>query len=203
MNYLKFIGESTTFNSKKWGKLLAESQAFTPAADGDLVIYVGENIDMENPLIRIHSECVFAEVFDSDFCDCGKQLDLAMDYLIKNGGGILFYLRFDGRGAGLSAKVKATQLEMTGIDTYESRKMIGVEPEGRSFVKVAEYLLNKNIKRVRMLTNNPNKIKDIESCGIKVYPQPLLVDTDNENIKMLYKTKAEKFSHKIDESFYD
>ena len=92
---------------------------------------------------------------------------------------------------------------MTGIDTYESRKMIGVEPEGRSFVKVAEYLLNKNIKKIRMLTNNPNKIKDIESCGIKVYPQPLLVDTDNENIKMLYKTKAEKFSHKIDESFYD
>ncbi len=203
MNYLNFIGETTTFNSEKWGKLTVESQSFTPASDGDLVVFIGDNINFKNPIVRIHSECVFAEVFSSDFCDCSKQLDLAMDYLLKNGGGILFYLRFDGRGAGLSAKVKATQLEMLGFDTYESREMIGVKPEGRSFENIAKYLISKNIKNIRMLTNNPNKIEGLEKHGINVVPISLILENCNENIKMLYKTKAEKFNHNISKKYYD
>lgn len=202
MDYLKFIGAKTSFESKKWGKLTVESQSFTPAADGDLVVFVGDNIDFKNPLVRIHSECVFAETFASNFCDCAEQLDLAMDYLLKNGGGIVFYLRFDGRGAGLSAKVKATELEMQGYDTYESRKMIGVKPEGRDFSKIAEYLKNNNITNIRLLTNSPDKIEGLRNHGINVTPQPLVVDSKNKNIRKLYKTKAEKFGHTISEELY-
>lgn len=202
MKYLRFIGAKASFESKKWGKLTVESQSFTPATDGDLVVFVGDNIDLSKPLVRIHSECVFAETFASNFCDCAEQLDLAMDYILKNGGGIVFYLRFDGRGAGLSAKVKATALETQGYDTYESRKMIGVEPEGRDFKRIAKYLKDNGMTDIRLLTNNPDKIEGLRKYGINVTPEPLIVDSDNTNIKRLYETKAEKFGHHIDQKFY-
>lgn len=202
MNYLKYIGSKTSFVSKKWGKLTVESQSFSPAVDGDLVVFVGDNIDLNNPLVRIHSECVFAETFASNFCDCSEQLDIVMDYLIKMGGGIVFYLRFDGRGAGLSAKVKATELEMQGYDTYESRKMIGVKPESRDFSKVALYLKNNNITNIRLLTNNPDKINGLKKEGINVTPEPLIINSNNKNIRKLYETKAEKFGHNIKKEFY-
>lgn len=140
---------------------------------------------------------MFAEVFDSDFCDCADQLFLAMKKLKDEGNGILFYLRFDGRGAGLAAKVAATALEMQGMDTYESRVTIGVPPEGRDFSKIAQYLLGKNINKVRLLTNNPTKGKYLIENGIKVKYEPLLVADPNENVKNLYRTKATRFGHFI------
>ena len=202
MDYVTFPGATASFESKKWGKLIVESQSFSPASDGDLVVFVWITPDLTNPLLRIHSECVFAETFASDFCDCAEQLDLAMEYLLNNGGGILIYLRFDGRGAGLSAKVKATDLEMQWYDTYESRKMIWVEPESRNYDKVATYLKNKGITNIRLLTNNPDKIECLQKHGINVTTVPLIVNSANKNIKNLYQTKAEKFWHNIDYQFY-
>jgi len=181
---------------------MVESQSFSPASDGDLVVFVWDNIDFTNPLVRIHSECVFAETFASNFCDCAEQLDLAMKYLLKNGGGIVFYLRFDWRGAGLSAKVKATALEMQWHDTYESRKMIWVKPEWRKFDKVAKYLKDKGIKNIRLLTNNPDKINGLWKHGITITPTKLIVNSKNMNIRKLYKTKKEKFWHNIDHHFF-
>jgi len=196
-NYLKYIGSQTTFNSKKWGELLVESASFTPASDGDLVVYVGKPLEEERPIVRIHSECVFAEVFSSDFCDCAEQLDMAMKILISAKNGILFYLRFDGRGSGLSAKVKATSLEMEGIDTFESRIKIEVPPEGRNFSNIALFLLEKGIKKITLLTNNPIKIGDLVNNGIDVEPRPLIINDPNRNIENLYHTKVNKFNHSI------
>jgi GTP cyclohydrolase II len=184
-------------NSRTWGKLNFEVASFTPATDGDLVVTIGEPFTHPRPLVRIHSECVFAEAFDSDFCDCADQLKLALSLISSEGNGILFYLRFDGRGAGLAAKVKATALEMNGIDTFSSRQMIGVPPEGRSFQKIGVYLQNKNIDRVRLLTNNPDKGNDLIKCGIDVEYIPLLVCDPNKHIRDLYKTKKGKFNHII------
>jgi 3,4-dihydroxy 2-butanone 4-phosphate synthase/GTP cyclohydrolase II len=197
-NYLKYTGSQTVFNSKKWGKLLVESASFTPASDGDLVVYIGNPLQEERPIVRIHSECVFAEVFDSDFCDCAEQLDMAMKILINAKNGILFYLRFDGRGSGLSAKVKATSLEINGIDTFESRIKIGVPPEGRDFSNIALFLLKKGIKKITLLTNNPIKIGDLVNNGIDVETKPLIIDNPNKNIEKLYHTKVNKFNHTID-----
>lgn len=198
MDYLNpFLGSTTKINSRRWGELNIEAVSFTPAIDGDLVVTIGNPFECEMPLVRIHSECVFAERFDSDFCDCADQFDLAMDIITKEGHGILFYLRFDGRGAGLAAKVKATKLEMEGMNTYDSRLSIGVNPEGRDFRAIGQYLLNKRVKKVRLLTNNPEKGKGLEEQGIEVKYLPLIIESPNKNVKALYKTKAEKFKHQI------
>ena len=197
IDYKKFLGEQCTFNSRKYGTITVESASFSPAVDGDLVAYFGKPLKAKRPLVRIHSLCVFAEVFDSDFCDCKDQLDIAFRELVDSKQGILFYLRFDGRGAGLSAKVAATALEVKGMDTYESRKKIGVAPEGRDFSSIAEFLKQKGITKITLLTNSPNKANDLRAHGIDVETKPLVVDNPNENVKRLYKTKAEKLGHTI------
>jgi 3,4-dihydroxy 2-butanone 4-phosphate synthase/GTP cyclohydrolase II len=202
MDFLeKFLGSQATINSRTWGKLTIESVSFTPATDGDLVVIIGQPFEQEKPLIRIHSECVFAEVFDSDLCDCADQFKLAMKRLTDNEHGLLFYLRFDGRGAGLAAKVKATALEVAGMDTYDSRVHIGVAPEGRDFGNIGEYLKNHGVNKARLLTNNPIKGKALEQVGLTLEYEPLIVDNPNENVRKLYSTKAEKFNHTISKKF--
>jgi GTP cyclohydrolase II len=176
---------------------MAEAVKLTPASDGDLAVYIGEPFKQHNPLVRVHSECVFGEAFDSTFCDCAEQFRMAMHRLCEDGHGILFYLRFDGRGAGLAAKVSATALEMKGIDTYESRVTIGVKPEGRDFKPVGRFLISKGVRAIRLLTNNPDKAGDIRALGIDVEIERLVVRNPNRFVRALYETKRQRFGHDI------
>jgi len=172
-----------------------ESQFFSKASDGDLVASFGKPFEAEKPLVRIHSECVFAEVFDSKICDCAEQLHVAMQLLNESKRGILFYLRFDGRGAGLSAKVAATALEIAGVDTYDSRVAIGVDPEGRTFEAIGEFLKAKGVKAIELLTNNPMKKEGVESAGIVVNVSPLKVSPRSPEMEHLLLTKKQRFGH--------
>jgi GTP cyclohydrolase II len=122
---------------------------------------------------------------------------MALDRLKSEKHGVLLYLRMDGRGTGLSAKVKATDLETQGIDTYDSRVQIGVPPEARDFSKIGEFLKEKGVRAVRLMTNNPDKIEGIARAGISVRIEPLVIDTSNPYIRQLYATKARKFRHLI------
>ncbi|MCC6925710.1 MAG: hypothetical protein IT549_07775 [Novosphingobium sp.] len=192
-----FVGEQATFRSRKWGKLTVISETFTDAIDGDLVVMVGNPTQSQSPLVRIHSECVFAEAFDSELCDCKDQLELALGRMQSAGAGILFYLRLDGRGIGLAAKVKATALEVEGIDTFESRRLIGEPPECRNFRSVGDYLKGKGFERIHLMTNNPEKIADVEAAGISVTPEPLYSNNASIHITRLYDTKRRKFGHNI------
>ena len=204
-NYLKFVGAKTPLNSKTWGKLTVESASFTPTIDGDLVVYFGKLPPYKNNervLVRINSLCVFSEVFDCDLCDCADQLKIAMTELKKHGG-ILFYLRHEGRGAGLAAKVKATALEIEGMDTWDSRVQIGVQPESRDFSKIGKFLIKNGIKKITLLTNNPNKKNDLVKEGVDVEIKPLVVKNQNANVKKLYETKRERFGHLIDKKLTD
>lgn len=196
--YKKFIGERATFESRVWGEITVESAEFTDAIDGDLVLIKGDPFNAPSPLIRIHSECVFAEAFDSALCDCADQMHMALAQICAEKCGILFYLRIDGRGAGLSAKVKATSLEVAGADTHESRLAIGVPPESRDFQEIGKYLKEHGINKVRLLTNNPDKANALLSEGIEVEAFKIQVPSPSEKVASLYKTKAEKFGHKID-----
>jgi GTP cyclohydrolase II len=197
-DYLKnFVGEQATFRSRRWGKLTVISESFTDAVDGDLVVMLGNPTQLQSPLVRIHSECVFAEAFDSELCDCKDQLELALGRMQSAGAGILFYLRLDGRGIGLAAKVKATALEVSGIDTFESRQLIGEPPECRDFKSVGAYLKEKGFDRIHLMTNNPEKIADVEAAGIFVTPEPLYSSDPSMHIKRLYDTKRQKFGHRI------
>lgn len=200
MNYKHFIGAKATFSSHTWGELTVESQSFTAAIDGDLIVSIGQPETVDAPLVRIHSECVFAEAFDSALCDCSDQLHMALSIIKKEGHGLLFYLRLDGRGVGLSAKVRATALEVQGMDTYESRIHLNLSPEARSFEIIGKYLSEHGFKRVRLLTNNPLKVEGLRHSGIVVDTLPLVVPSDNPHVHRLYETKARRFGHEISPS---
>jgi GTP cyclohydrolase II len=194
-----FCGSTSKILSKKFGALTVEAISVSPSIDGDLAVYFG-NPTHEGacPLVRIHSACLFSEVFGDTFCDCADQLRIALERL-KNDGGILIYWRFEGRGAGLAAKVRATALEHLGIDTYDSRVMIGVEPESREFSAVGHFLISKGIKRIKLLTNNPDKANHLMTTGLEVEVEPLVVEQPNPHVKSLYLTKRRKFGHMIPE----
>lgn len=201
MDYLKgFLGSKAIISSRTWGPLTVEAVSFSPAIDGDLLVQVGEPWEHPNPLVRIHSECIFGEAFDSALCDCADQLKLAMARITLEGCGMLFYLRLDGRGAGLAAKVKATAYEVDGMDTHESRIHVGVPPESRNFESIGNFLVARGISQVRLLTNNPDKVKGLEQAGIRVSRESLLVKEPSDEVRKLYETKAEKFGHTIPQS---
>src|SRR5687767_12623423 len=124
-----FLGSVAKLNSRRWGPMSFEAIALTDAVDGDLVVHIGDPLIEARPLVRIHSICTFSEVFDSDSCECAAQLHMALDRMVSEGHGLIFYLRMEGRGIGLAAKTCATVLEVTGVDTYDSRVAIGVPPE--------------------------------------------------------------------------
>ncbi|MEP7011293.1 MAG: GTP cyclohydrolase II RibA [Acidobacteriota bacterium] len=197
MDLRTFLHSQASFKTKKWGNITVESVSLTEAVDGDLAVYFGAPFSQLEPLVRIHSECVFGEIFGSELCDCAQQLEMALGRLKAEKHGILLYLRIDGRGAGLSAKVKATDLETQGIDTYDSRMQIGVAPEGRDFSRIGDFLKKKGVEAVRLMTNNPDKISGVSGAGIVVNTEPLVIDTSNPNIRQLYATKAKKFRHMI------
>ena len=189
----KFAGAKTKLPTWQLGELEIESQFFSKASDGDLIVSFGKPFESAKPLVRIHSECVFAEVFDSKICDCAEQLHEAMRLLRDSNRGILFYLRIDGRGAGLSAKVAATALEIKGVDTYDSRVTIGVDPEGRSFEEIGKYLKSRGVAAIELLTNNPVKREGIQITGISVDVLPLKISPRTPEIEHLLSTKKQKF----------
>jgi len=132
--------------------------------------------------VRVHSECMTGDVFASSRCDCGEQLASSMMHLQKEGG-ILIYLRQEGRGIGLVEKLKAYNLQDVGQDTYEANVNLGHPEDGRSFVPAIEILRHLKVKSINLLTNNPDKVGAFDEVDdINVIERlPLEVDFDSEN----------------------
>jgi GTP cyclohydrolase II len=121
----------------------------------------------EVPLVRIHSECLTGDVFHSTRCDCGEQLQEAIDTFASKGG-VLLYLRQEGRGIGLYNKLDAYELQLKGHDTYEANRMLGLGDDLRDFAVAAQMLSAMKIGRIRLLSNNPEKVSQIRNYGIEV-----------------------------------
>ncbi|RUR10843.1 3,4-dihydroxy-2-butanone-4-phosphate synthase [Legionella sp. km772] len=147
------------------------------------------------PLIRIHSECITGDVFKSCKCDCGKQLEQSLA-LIAEEGGVLIYLRQEGRGIGLGNKLKAYSLQETlGLDTVDANLKLGLPADNRNYAIAYQILKHLGIDAIRLLTNNPRKIKAIEQFGIQVIERVALeMESTQENHNYL-KTKKEKLGH--------
>jgi len=147
------------------------------------------------PLIRIHSECLTGDVFGSRRCDCGAQLSQSMDLIKSEGLGIVLYLRQEGRGIGLENKVKAYALQDGGHDTVEANLKLGFMPDERSFAVAAKILQTLGVSRVRLITNNPEKILAIKKHGIEVLERiAVSTEPDAHSVKYL-STKKEKLGH--------
>ncbi|STX41978.1 riboflavin biosynthesis protein RibA [Legionella donaldsonii] len=146
------------------------------------------------PLVRIHSECITGDVFGSCRCDCGAQLQQAISQ-IADEGGILLYLRQEGRGIGLANKLKAYALQEQGFDTVDANLQLGLPADNRNYAVAFQILKYLGVDTLRLLTNNPHKVEAIEKYGLKVSERvPLLIRPTQENRDYL-KTKQEKLGH--------
>ena len=163
-----------------------------------LALTMGE-INPDQPvLVRMHSECLTGDVFGSLRCDCGKQLHQAMKQISENGSGVLVYMRQEGRGIGLLNKLRAYELQDHGKDTVEANEALGFPPDLRDYGVGAQILVDLGVRQIRLLTNNPRKIKGLEGYGLKVVERvPLEIPPGDYNCRYLA-TKKKKLGHLLE-----
>ncbi len=171
-----------------------------PFTGDDSFAVIKEPINAEGaPLVRLHSQCLTGDIFGSRRCDCGKQLSMSLG-LIAEQGGILLYLRQEGRGIGLMNKIKAYALQDQGLDTVEANHHLGFAADERDYGWAAQMLRVLGVSQVRLMTNNPHKVTSLENYGIAVPERvPLEAGSCGSNIKYL-RAKREKLGHLLVES---
>lgn len=160
-----------------------------------VALVFGDIKNRENVLVRVHSECLTGDAFSSLKCDCGSQLDKALDAIVKNGSGVLLYMRQEGRGIGLLNKIKAYNLQHQGKDTVEANTLLGFDPDLRDFAVAAQMLKLLDIKSINLMTNNPKKIEDLTKYGINICKRTQIEFPSNDCNSFYLKTKREKMNH--------
>ena len=152
----------------------------------------------EAVLVRVHSECLTGDVFGSTRCDCGDQVPLALEAIEKEGGGILLYMRQEGRGIGIHNKLKAYALQDEGFDTVDANIMLGFAPDPRQYGVGAQILEDLGVKKMRLLTNNPTKRVGLESFGLEVVDRvPIVAEFREDNVDYM-ETKRTRMGHVLD-----
>lgn len=158
--------------------------------------------DTRAPLVRIHSECLTGDAFGSLKCDCGPQLNAAMQAIQEEGCGAILYLRQEGRGIGLTNKIRAYALQDQGHDTLDANLLLGFPADARTYEMCSNMLAHVNINAVRLITNNPDKVAYLTEHGITVTERvPLLVGVNDMNAEYLA-TKRDRMGHLLDQEFY-
>lgn len=151
-------------------------------------------------LVRVHSECLTGEAFASLKCDCGPQLQTALETVAKEGGVVIYLRGQEGRGIGLGNKFRAYALQETGVDTLDANLQLGLPDDAREYTAAAEILADLGVKNVRLLTNNPEKVSGLTEYGINVSEVvPMLVGVHEANLDYL-STKRERMGHTISDS---
>ena len=162
-----------------------------------LAIFMGDLLTDEPVLSRIHSQCITGESFFSMRCDCRFQLTESLKQIANTGRGVVFYLQQEGRGIGLSNKIKAYSLQDKGLDTVEANHQLGFKEDERTYETVSEMIKFLAIKKIDLMTNNPRKIKALKDMGVEVNQRiPLSSDTNKYNEKYI-STKINKLGHLI------
>ena len=160
-----------------------------------LALVKGNVADGEPVLVRVHSECFTGDVLGSERCDCGPQLHTAMEMIEKEGRGAVIYMRQEGRGIGLAEKLHAYRLQEKGMDTVEANVALGFPPDLRDYGEGAQILVELGIRKLRLMTNNPCKIKGLEGYGLTIVERVPIVIPANVHDKRYLDTKREKMGH--------
>jgi 3,4-dihydroxy 2-butanone 4-phosphate synthase/GTP cyclohydrolase II len=157
-------------------------------------------VQEEPVLVRIHSQCLTGDIFESLLCDCGSQLHQAMRQVQEAGKGVVLYMRQEGRGIGLMAKLQAYKLQREeGLDTVEANQRLGFGADLRHYGIGAQILLDLGVRQMRLLTNNPKKVVGVEGYGLRIVERvPIQIPPNENNVKYL-RTKKEKMGHLLDE----
>ena len=153
-------------------------------------------IDGEKPtLVRVHSECLTGDVFGSRRCDCGSQLHTALEQIEAAGNGVLVYMRQEGRGIGLPAKIHAYKLQEQGLDTVEANEKLGYAPDLRDYGLGAQILSDLGVRKIRLMTNNPRKVVGLEAFNLEIVEQVPIRSASNPHNERYLATKKKKLGH--------
>ena len=166
----------------------------------EAVALVMGDVKSAPPLVRVHSQCLTGDVFHSLRCDCRQQLELALSMIADEGAGILIYEQQEGRGIGLMAKLQAYELQDTGLDTVEANERLGFKADHRDFTLPGEILKALGVTKVRLLSNNPDKVEALERAGLKVVERVPCEVTPSEHAEEYLRTKKEKLGHLLTSS---
>ena len=190
--------------------VVREQEIFLPTEYGDFQLFlyratldqqqhlalVKGPIDPLKPaLVRVHSECFSGDIFGSKRCDCGDQLHMALQQIQESGHGVLVYMRQEGRGIGLAAKIHAYKLQEEGLDTVEANAKLGYPMDLRDYGVGAQILFDLGVRQLRLLTNNPRKIVGLEGFGMEVVERIPLCSLGNEHNEKYLATKKNKMGH--------
>jgi 3,4-dihydroxy 2-butanone 4-phosphate synthase / GTP cyclohydrolase II len=160
------------------------------------IAMVKGKIDSEKPvLVRVHSECLTGDIFGSLRCDCGEQLQAAMEMIDQEGAGVLLYIRQEGRGIGLVNKIRAYALQDQGLDTVEANERLGFQPDLRNYGIGAQILVDLGVKKMKLLTNNPKKMVGLDGYGLSIVEQMEIETEPNEFNRRYLKCKQLKMGH--------
>ncbi len=184
----------------RWGKFRifgfrgTFGESHQPRLEEAVALVMGD-VHSAPALLRIHSQCLTGDVFGSLRCDCRQQLEMALEMIAQEGAGILIYEQQEGRGIGLMAKLKAYELQDSGLDTVEANERLGFKADQREFALPAEILKILGVSRVRLLSNNPDKVAALERAGIQVTERVPCEIPLSEHAEEYLKTKKEKLGH--------
>jgi 3,4-dihydroxy 2-butanone 4-phosphate synthase/GTP cyclohydrolase II len=162
-----------------------------------IALVCGEIKDGRDVLVRVHSSCLTGDVFHSARCDCGAQLDAAMQKIAAEGRGVLLYLNQEGRGIGLANKIRAYELQDEGFDTVEANERLGFKADQRDYGMGVQILRELGIRSMRLLSNNPRKLVGVEGYGLSVSEWLPLEIPASDSTRRYLKTKKEKLGHKL------
>ena len=178
-----------------YGEFTAMAYKSDIDSDEHVALVMGDVSTLEPVLVRVHSECLTSDVFGSLRCDCGEQLDMAMRKIADEGRGVLLYMRQEGRGIGFHNKLRAYELQDTGLDTVEANLTLGFEADLRDYGIGAQILADIGLHDIRMMTNNPKKLIGIQGYGLRVVETvPIIIKPNKYNLHYL-ETKQKKLGH--------
>jgi 3,4-dihydroxy 2-butanone 4-phosphate synthase/GTP cyclohydrolase II len=183
----------------RWGNFRVFAYRSVIDPDEHAALVFGDITTPEPVLVRVHSQCVTGDVFHSLRCDCGEQVELALDRIVQEGRGVFVYMRQEGRGIGFCNKIRAYALQETqGLDTVEANEALGFPADRRDYGIGMQILVDLGLKEIRLLTNNPDKRAGLEGYGLKVVERvPLVAEPNPYNVRYL-ETKRDKLGHMLD-----